>query len=272
MTKRIVRVFPRKTSLTPCDPMAFVGDPQLWRPEADEVHVSVVFTWDIEEGERLAEAWGQYYPVVRLGGPAFGSPANGYMPGQYVKCGVTFTTRGCNNRCPWCLVPGREGQLAEIEDFAPGWIINDNNLLQASKPHIEQVGAMLRRQPRAARFSGGLDARRVDDWVAEWLRDLRIDEIFLAADTKAALRPLERALEKLSFLPRRKLRVYVLIAYGGEATDEATERLKAVWQLGGLPFAQLYQPPDRYIDYSPEWKRLARTWSRPAAMFALMGG
>ena len=66
----IIRVFPRKTSMTPDDDYAFVGDPPLWRPKADEVHVSVCFTWDIEEGHRLQEAWSQHYPAVKLGGPA----------------------------------------------------------------------------------------------------------------------------------------------------------------------------------------------------------
>jgi hypothetical protein len=100
----IIRVFPRKTSLTPNDPLAYVGDPPLWRPEADEVHVSVTFTWDIEEGQRLKEAWAQYYPVVKIGGPAFASETNDFEVGKYVKPGVTFTSRGCNNHCPWCLV------------------------------------------------------------------------------------------------------------------------------------------------------------------------
>ena len=31
---------------------------------------------------------------------------------------------------------------------------------------------------------------------------------------------------------------------------------------------QLYQPEDRWIDYSPEWRALAKKWSRPAAMVA----
>jgi hypothetical protein len=81
---RIVRVFPRRTALTPTDPMAFVGDPPMFRPDADEVHVSVAFTWDIARGQRLAEAWGQYYPV-RIGGPAMGSRANGFEPGLAVE-------------------------------------------------------------------------------------------------------------------------------------------------------------------------------------------
>ena len=32
---KIIRVFPRKTHMTPTDPYAFVGDPPLWRPKAD---------------------------------------------------------------------------------------------------------------------------------------------------------------------------------------------------------------------------------------------
>lgn len=269
---RTIRVFPKRTNHTPDDPMAFIGDPPLWRPAADEVHISVTFTWDIEEGKRLAEAWMNHYPVVRLGGPAFDSPANGFTPGMYVKHGVTFTTRGCDNRCPWCLVPQREGKLAELPDFAPGHIIQDNNLLQSSHAHLRQVFAMLKVQRKAAIFAGGLDARLIDNWVAEQLRGLRIGQVFLAADTEAALDPLEMALIKLSFLPRRKKRVYVLIGRRGETTASALCRLEKVWRLGGLPFVQLYQPPDTYIKYSHEWRTLARTWSRPAAMFALHQG
>lgn len=265
--KQILRVFPKRTVLTPSDGLSFIGDPPLFRPEADEIHVSVTFTWDVEEGQRLAEAWRQYYPVVRLGGPAFDACPNGFVPGMYVKNDVTFTTRGCNNNCPWCFVPKREGRLVEYEDFASGRIVQDNNLLQASRQHIARVFDMLRRQKRAAVLSGGLDARLIDDWVVEDLQGLRVEQLFLAADTTTALRPLERALKKLAPLGRRKLRVYVMIGYDGETIGEAIERLETVWDLGGLPFAQLYQPPN-HIDYSTDWKRLARTFSRPAATFS----
>lgn len=270
---RIIRVFPRRTAMTPSDPMAFVGDPPLglWRPGADEVHVSVAFTWDIEEGRRLAEAWGQYYDVVRIGGPAIGDRSNGFVPGRYVRPGVTFTTRGCDNHCPWCLVPRREGQLFELRDFAPGHVIQDNNILQASRRHLQWVADMLHTQRRAAVFSGGLQASLVDTWVACWIEGLRINSIFLAADTSGALPAVRRAVDKLDFLGRNsnKLRCYVLIGYGGETIEQATERLEAVWEAGCVPFAQLYQPDDHWIVYSRDWKALARTWSRPAAMRAM---
>ena len=64
----IIRVFPRRTSYTPTDKYAFIGDPPMFRPDADEVHISCTFTWDKANAERLRDAWGQYYPVVTLGG------------------------------------------------------------------------------------------------------------------------------------------------------------------------------------------------------------
>ena len=265
----IVRVFCRKTSLTPVDPLAFVGDPPLFRPEADEVHVSVTFTWDMAEGRRLGNAWAQYYPTVLLGGPAFGDRPNGFSPGMYVREGVTFTSRGCNNRCPWCLVPGREGKL-RLLPIAPGHIVNDNNFLQCPAEHRERVYEMLRQQPKAAIFSGGIDARLVTEQIAEEVKGIRIDSLFLAADTVAAIPVLAKAVKHLPFLGREKLRCYVLIGYGGETVGQAEARLRLLWGVGVLPFAQLYQPVDGYLRYSREWRALARTWSRPAAMRTLM--
>ena len=94
-----IRVFPRRTSHTPRDRLAFIGDPPLFRPRVEdvsEVHISVTFTWDIPEARRLERAWGALYPVVRIGGPAFGQITTDFTPGRYIKHGVTFTTRGCD--------------------------------------------------------------------------------------------------------------------------------------------------------------------------------
>jgi len=268
----IVRVFPRRTSMTPTDSYAFIGDPPLWRPRADEVHVSVCFTWDIEEGYRLQEAWSRHYPIVKLGGPAFWSKANRgeFVPGHYVRHGVTFTSRGCNRRCPWCLVPKSEGPLKTLE-IEPGWIVQDNNLLATDREHQAAVFQMLGAQQRKVRLVGGLDVRAVTSWTVEQLRSLSIGEVFFAADTEEQLGLLRDVVQELSFLTRRQLRCYVLLAFGGETFAEARDRLEAVWEAGCLPFAQLYQPPERWIDYPPEWKALAREWSRPAAMFARHG-
>lgn len=129
---------------------------------------------------------------------------------------------------------------------------------------------MLGSQRKASVFAGGLDARLITDEVADELRGLRIRQVFLAADTDAALKPLAKAIQKLAFLGRQKTRCFVLIAYDGETLEQAETRLRQVWKLGAMPFAQLYRPLDQHIEYSHDWKLLARTWSRPAAMKALM--
>jgi len=253
--------------MTPQDDYAFVGDPpsEMIRPQADEVHISCTFTWDIPRARHLVSAWGQYYSIVKLGGCAVGSPADGFLPGMYVRHGVTFTSRGCNNQCPWCLVPQREGKLREL-DIQQGNNVLDNNVLQCSKGHRAKVFDMLRSQ-YSVELSGGLESTLITDSIADDIRGLRISQVFLAADAKPALKALERALRRLQ-LPRDKARCYALLAFGGETISEATERLESIWELGAMPFAQLYQPPDKYIDYPKEWRKLAWVWSRPAAMKA----
>jgi len=269
MGKNILRVFPRRTSMTPTDPLAFVGLPPLFRPQADEVdevHVSVTFTWEVEEGRHLRDAWAQYYPVVKIGGPAVDTdPPGEFTPGLYVKSGVTFTSRGCPRRCPWCFVPKREGAIRELE-VQPGWIVQDNNLLATSRSHQEQVFKMLRSQKRAVSFPGGLDSRLLTDWAVDQLRTLKIGQMFFAADSQAGLENLRGIRERLSFLSRHELRCYVLLAFDGESCEEALSRLEAVWDMGFIPFAQLYRDFRRRIPYSAEWRALVRTWSRPAAM------
>jgi hypothetical protein len=57
---RIIRVFPRRTKATPVDDLVRIGTgPDLF-DEADEVHVSVTFTWDLPLAEKLAKAWASH--------------------------------------------------------------------------------------------------------------------------------------------------------------------------------------------------------------------
>ena len=266
--EKIIRVFPRRTSHTPNDELVFIGEPPMFRPDADEVHVSCTFTWDKLKAERLCQAWSQYYPVVKIGGPAYNDMGSDFIAGRYLKTGITTTSRGCNNQCPWCLVPQREGKIRELP-IIQGNIVQDNNLLQCSASHIDKVLDMLKTQ-RAIRFTGGIEASRVTEQFAARLRGLKVKEVFLACDTDNAIKPLRNAL-KLLKLPRDKARCYVLIKYDSEETIlHALIRLLQVWETGCKPFAQLYQPSDKTIKYSADWTRFVRTWQRPAGTAAFI--
>lgn len=71
----LIRVFPRRTRATPNDDWVYVGNPPLFLPDADAVHISAAFTWDRREAERLGRAWETTGLPVSVGGPAFDAPA-----------------------------------------------------------------------------------------------------------------------------------------------------------------------------------------------------
>jgi hypothetical protein len=167
---RLIRVFPRRTAATPTDELAYTGPPDLFS-EADRVHVSVTFTWDIPVAEKLAKQWEVVAPV-EVGGPAFNQPGGEFVPGQYVAPGYVITSRGCPNKCWFCSVWKREkGQLRELP-IRDGWNVLDDNLLACSETHIRAVFAMLARQRRAVEFTGGLEAAKLQPWHAELLAEL----------------------------------------------------------------------------------------------------
>ena len=260
----MIRVFPKQTKWTPTDALAFVGDPPLFRPmEQMPVRVSVAFTWDITEGERLARAWSDYYSDVEIGGPAFGDAGGEFVPGRFVKAGVTMSSRGCSKKCPWCFVPGREGAVRELP-ITDGYILQDNNLLSCSPEHIKGVFEMLKRQRKAAIFSGGIDTTLLKMWHRYLFDSIRLKELWFACDSAAALKWLERAAVILDGIPAYKRRCYVMIGFDGETLAEAEKRLERVFELGFYPFCQLYQS-DEIKEYDSEWKALNRKWSRPAA-------
>lgn len=275
---RIIRVFPRRTSQTPTDDMAFIGDPPLIRPPADEVHVSCVFTWDLSESMRLVRAWSDFYCPVVLGGPALMSPSlisrfDSFDPGLYTKRGIVYTSRGCDKNCPWCLAPKREGPFRELKNVAEGNIIQDNNILQASKDHLRKVFGMLWGQ-RRVRFLGGLDCTLLKPWHIEEFRSVRIDELWLSLDCGANIPSYKKACSMLrrAGFSRDKIRTYCLVGWPDGKLGDAEDRLRLAWESGSIPFAQYYQPSDATERQSPnrELARFVRKWSRPASIRAMM--
>lgn len=270
MNKRIIRVFPSRTSYTPDDNMSFIGMPPLVIPAHDEIHVSCVFTWDREYCRELAYQWeGRTDKPVKLGGVAFGSPIDGFEPGLYVKKGVVFTSRGCNNSCNFCLVPKLEGKLKELP-IVPGNIVQDNNFLQTSRKHKEKVFDMLKTQ-KGICFKGGLEPNLIDDHFIDGIQKLRIKELWLACDSDGALPALRKACAKLSAagFNRNKIHCYAL-SYGRDM-DKDEKRLREIYKAGAMPFMQLYREfSEKKTSYSTEWNKFQRMWSRPAATIAHM--
>jgi len=86
----------------------------------------------------------------------------------------TLDLRGtASQQVVFCFVPTREGPLRLLA-IKPGWDILDNNLLACPRRHVEAVVDMLEGQPKAARFTGGIDARLCRPWFAKRLSRMRM--------------------------------------------------------------------------------------------------
>lgn len=271
--QRIIRVFPEQTPYTPTDDLCFFGKPDFRAPKEDlPVHISVVFSWNKARAEWLRTKWEARYTTVLLGGPAYDDPSDGeFVGGRYVRHGITFTSRGCIRACSFCQVVPREGKIRELK-IVPGNVIGDNNLLACSRNHIIAVFEMLKKQ-KAAVFSGGLDARLLKQWHIDLFRTITVKEMFFACDSKKDLNHLRKIAPMLDDWPLYKKRCFVLMGFEDEHTaketwQEADARAQDVLDLGFLPFAQYYQPPNSSVKLRPptkEWKKTIRVWSRPAA-------
>lgn len=271
---RIIRVFPRRTKATPTDPLAYFGPPDLFA-EADEVHVSVAFTWDKPRAEWLAKQWGAV-AQVKVGGVAYGDRNGEFVPGRYVKPGYTFTSRGCPRRCWFCSVWRHTPEATPIQNFAEGWNILDDNLLACPRPHVEAVFDMLRRQKRRVEFTGGLEALSLQDYQVDLLVGLTPrPNCFFAYDPGDDFGTLESAARRLLAAgftaASHRLRCYVLIGHPKDTLSEAEARLRRILGVGFTPMAMLWRPETASQEkYAPgaEWKRLQRCWARPAIIHA----
>lgn len=201
-----------------------------------------------------------------MGGPAYNSPCEDFVPGRYVAPGVIFTTRGCPNKCGFCFVPKREGEFRELP-IVQGNVIQDNNILAASDKHWAALMEMLKGQ-HTIKFSGGLEARRLTDKKIQDLRGLRIAEMYLACDTPGALRVVAEKIKKLTAAGFTRSHIYVYVICGKDQ-DEEEARMEQIFLAGGQPFAQLFQPEEK-IKYSRDWRKFATKWSRPAAFVSNM--
>jgi hypothetical protein len=229
--------------------------------EADEIHVSVTFTGDLPLAEKLAKQWEKVAPV-KIGGPATGERGNNFVPGMYVKKGGVITSRGCPNRCWFCSVWKREGNIIRELPITEGWNVMDDNLLRCSEKHIRAVFEMLKQQKKQIIFSGGLEAAVLKDWHIDLLEQLNLEKIFFAYDTPEDLEPLQIAGRKLlqTNIKQYKLRAYCLIGYPNDTFEKAETRLWQCIDAGFKPMAMLYEKEKKDND----WKTLQRKWARPA--------
>ncbi len=223
-----------------------------WVESNGTLCLSVPFTWQLEEAEKIANQW---QGETKIGGSGLMKPSEyrGFEPVLFHNACATFTTRGCPNACKFCAVPLLEGDLKEIHDFRPAPIICDNNLLAASKKHIRYVVDRLK-VFSFVDFNQGLEARRFTPDVADMMGELNCHVRF-ALDHSSLAGLVKDAIDLCRRRTTNKISVYCLIGFD-DTPDDALERLELIRSWGLLPNPMRFHPLDakKKNDYvHPNW-------------------
>lgn len=176
-----------------------------------------------------------------------------------------FLTRGCPNKCKWCVVPKKEGAIRpymDVDDIARGnntknIILMDNNVL-ASDYGIQQIEKIVERG-YSVDFNQALDARLVTDDVAKLLAKVKwIKRIRFGCDTKAQIAQCDRAVELINKHGYKGEYFFYCILM-----DDMEESLARInfWKRKGhryMPYAQPYRDFSLNSKFTPPSGR--NTW------------
>lgn len=213
---------------------------EWWEPlcDYDRVYSSKVFDFTPEN---------PYLPLDTVkGGTGYGlycdlpPEIDGMFPDYslYPQCdyAIGFLTRGCPNKCEWCYVPRKEGNIrpyARWQDIVrPDTnkiVLMDNNIL-ASPYGIEQLKELAETDYRID-LNQGMDVRLVTEEVCSVLAKIKwIKYIRFSCDTQAQLPYFVKLVELFDKykIAKSKVFIYTLVR---KDLEEADKRIQALNSL-----------------------------------------
>lgn len=175
-----------------------------------------------------------------------------------------FLTRGCINKCSFCIVPRKEGAIrkhADISEFLDGRksaILMDNNVI-ASDWGLQQIEKIASMKVKVD-FNQGIDCRIIsrDKSIAKllarvsWIRYLR-----MAYDNSAITEEVTTAIAYLKEAGIAAHRLFFYMLVKDDQIEDAEKRALLLDSLGCTPFAMSYRDLDNNIPPSDEQHRFA---------------
>lgn len=178
-----------------------------------------------------------------------------------------FTTRGCIRKCPFCVVPEKEGYLATAQhpsqfhdDRFRKSMWMDNNLLAAPREWVRDVFAWAHDSGVTADLTQGVDARLMTEEYAGLMKDACKD-VRMAWDNMSDEKKIFRAidlLEDAGFDLKHHISFYVLSGFN-TTFDEDLYRCNKLRDRGVNAFVMLYHRKDKQKNRLARWAN--RRWS-----------
>lgn len=248
--------------------------------EYDVVYLSKVFSFTedylqyILNAKEVRKGGTGYSLSVRLDEAIeFVKPDYSIYPSIDDKTAYGFLTRGCPNKCKWCVVPKKEGNIKpymDIEDIAVDGrrniILMDNNIL-ASDYGLGQIEKIIRLNENRKRkirvdFNQGLDARLVTEDIALMLARLNwIKRIRFGCDTPKQIEECERACAMIDKYGYKGEYFFYCILL-----DDFKESFNRVnhWKLKNsnryLPHCQPFRDIEK-PNHIPQWQKDLAGWA-----------
>lgn len=248
--------------------------------EPDMAYISCIFNKNRDKARSSAEFLRLQYPGIKidLGGPGYDlkktlpaeiectSPDYALYP--EIDYAMGFTTRGCIRRCPFCIVPIKEGSLKFIQPiekiYDPRFSaikLLDNNVLADMENFRHIIGFCIEHDLKLD-ISQGLDARLLNEESASLLARIKPLKTFtFAFDSLSYRAPVERAiglLKEAGIDVRSLVQFYVYCnneINGEYGIKSAVERCNILKGLGTNPYVMLdvNQRPTRVMKNLKRW-------------------
>ena len=240
----------------------------------DRLYMAKVFSFTPDYAYVIANVHGE---VVRGGtGYDIRSSLPGYMdrlqpdyslyPAVDSRTSYGFLTRGCPNRCRWCVVPQKEGGIRpymDVDDITlhgerPYAVLMDNNVL-ACDYGLSQLEKIAERGYHVD-FNQGLDARLVTPDVARLLARVKwIKRIRFGCDTTAQIVECERAIQLVRQAGYKgEFFLYCILIDFAESYHRLNYWRKYKYVL---PHAQPYRDLNNPHQRIPQWQKDMAHWA-----------
>lgn len=177
-------------------------------------------------------------------------------------------TRGCPNRCPWCVVPKMDGnrvrKVADLTDFWCGQEVVrllDDNIMADAGVFEECCAELADARPKGAprrhvkAIWEALDIRLVRDRTAAALATVKTHgSIHFAWDGPAQDRFIESGIECLNAHGIKPYRLMFYVLVGFDTTPEYDmHRIMTLHGLGANPFVMPFDKKDPYQRHLARW-------------------
>lgn len=213
------------------------GDSVEWADQLthyDRIYMSKVFTFtpdiiDYYNADEIIKG-GTGYDIHGNLPPEIDSMQPDYSIYPWIddKTAYGFLTRGCPNKCKWCIVPQKEGAIRpymDVEQIATDGrnhlVLMDNNIL-ASQYGLEQIQKIIDLKLHVD-FNQAMDARLVTPEIARMLAQVKWWPYpRFGCDTHAQIKHCDRAIEMLrEYGYKGQIFLYTMI----DDFDESIERV-----------------------------------------------